>query len=318
MKRLERVDEVLVVLDDVSAATREGARHLDEPADGHAARLERGGEQRAAVDAGERPHAGHAVPGTVEGVEHAAGNGEVHEPHAGHHRDVAEHQVDERRHAPRLNDRRVVAQPRARGASCARADVDSFDLSHDARRQAGGVRQRLRHLHRLLQGDGGGEGVRGACGVVKIVGGDDTIADGPGRIGHGRLDSSGGCNGTCWNRSQRPPGCADRLPWRDPVRTGGSPYRPGWQDSIGGKGYDCRGAGRGAVGFEIHTLLAGRACIDDLGEHFGAGLHAVEVEHLVEHEWARTTYDILWRRTKRGLRMPDSDVKRLCEYLGNA
>ena len=58
---------------------------------------------------------------------------------------------------------------------------------------------------------------------------------------------------------------------------GGSPYRPGWQDSIGGKGYDCgaeRGAGRGAVGFEIHTLLAGRACIDDPGgEHFGAGLH---------------------------------------------
>ena len=64
-------------------------------------------------------------------------------------------------------------------------------------------------------------------------------------------------------------------------------------------------------GTGIHTLLAGRAGIDDLGEHFGAGLHAAEVEYLVEHEWARTSEDVLWRRTKKGLRMSEDGGRRL-------
>ena len=68
-------------------------------------------------------------------------------------------------------------------------------------------------------------------------------------------------------------------------------------------------------GTEIHALLAGRAGIGDLGEHFGAGLYAAEVEHLVEHEWARTPEDILWRRTKKGLRVSDDGVRRLLDFL---
>ena len=69
-------------------------------------------------------------------------------------------------------------------------------------------------------------------------------------------------------------------------------------------------------GTEVHALLAGRAGIDDLGEHFGAGLHAAEVEFLVAHEWARTPEDILWRRTKKGLGVPEGGVERLRAYLG--
>ena len=68
-------------------------------------------------------------------------------------------------------------------------------------------------------------------------------------------------------------------------------------------------------GTEIHTLLAGRASVDDLGAHFGAGLYAVEVEHLVQHEWARTPEDILWRRTKKGLCMAQGGVQRMRAYL---
>ena len=68
-------------------------------------------------------------------------------------------------------------------------------------------------------------------------------------------------------------------------------------------------------GTGIHTLLAGRTGIDDLGEHFGAGLHAAEVEYLVEHEWARTSEDVLWRRTKKGLRMSEDGRRRLCTWL---
>ena len=54
-------------------------------------------------------------------------------------------------------------------------------------------------------------------------------------------------------------------------------------------------------GTEMHVLLAGCSSVDDLGEHFGAGLYAAEVAYLVEHEWARTADDILWRRTRKGL-----------------
>ena len=68
-------------------------------------------------------------------------------------------------------------------------------------------------------------------------------------------------------------------------------------------------------GTEIHTLLASCNRIDDLGEHFGAGLHAAEVDFLVEHEWARACDDILWRRTKKGLGVPESGVQRLRAYL---
>ena len=71
-------------------------------------------------------------------------------------------------------------------------------------------------------------------------------------------------------------------------------------------------------GTEIHALLGECASAGDLGEHFGAGLHAVEVEFLVEHEWAATPEDILWRRTKLGLHMPDSGVNRLREWLDAA
>ena len=39
----------------------------------------------------------------------------------------------------------------------------------------------------------------------------------------------------------------------------------------------------------------------DLGESFDGGLTSREVAYLREREWARTSEDILWRRTKLGL-----------------
>lgn len=53
----------------------------------------------------------------------------------------------------------------------------------------------------------------------------------------------------------------------------------------------------------------------DLGEDFGAGLTQREVEYLIGQEWARTLEDILWRRTKLGLKLGDRDVKSLTRYL---
>ncbi|MEP7312342.1 MAG: glycerol-3-phosphate dehydrogenase [Pseudomonadota bacterium] len=49
----------------------------------------------------------------------------------------------------------------------------------------------------------------------------------------------------------------------------------------------------------------------DLGHDLGAGLTSAEVRYLVRHEWARTTDDILWRRTKLGLQRSAVDIVRL-------
>ena len=68
-------------------------------------------------------------------------------------------------------------------------------------------------------------------------------------------------------------------------------------------------------GTDIHSLIDGRSSMGDLGEHFGAGLYEAEAAYLVEHEWARTAEDILWRRTRRGLGVSAPSVQRLHAYL---
>lgn len=50
-----------------------------------------------------------------------------------------------------------------------------------------------------------------------------------------------------------------------------------------------------------HKLLAGASRHEDLGRWIGPGLYECEVRYLYHHEWARTSADILWRRTKLGL-----------------
>ncbi len=55
--------------------------------------------------------------------------------------------------------------------------------------------------------------------------------------------------------------------------------------------------------------------LQDLGEDFGGGLFGAEVDHLVEREWARTVEDILWRRSKLGLRGSEIRIERLAGYL---
>ena len=47
--------------------------------------------------------------------------------------------------------------------------------------------------------------------------------------------------------------------------------------------------------------LAAARAPEDLGEHFGSGLYAREVDYFVAREWAVTAEDVLWRRTKLGL-----------------
>ena len=68
-------------------------------------------------------------------------------------------------------------------------------------------------------------------------------------------------------------------------------------------------------GTKARVLLGAAKTTADLGLHFGADLHAQEVDYLVANEWARTAQDVLWRRTKLGLRFNGDEVAALEAYL---
>jgi len=68
-------------------------------------------------------------------------------------------------------------------------------------------------------------------------------------------------------------------------------------------------------GTRAFAFLGNAASLAELGEHFGHGLTAAEVDHLVANEWARTADDILWRRTKLGLHFTPEQTARLAAYL---
>ncbi|MCA7119057.1 MAG: glycerol-3-phosphate dehydrogenase [Acidibrevibacterium sp.] len=53
----------------------------------------------------------------------------------------------------------------------------------------------------------------------------------------------------------------------------------------------------------------------DLGRGFGADLSEAEVGYLMAREWARNAEDILWRRTKLGLRMSAAEAAELDAFM---
>ncbi len=65
-------------------------------------------------------------------------------------------------------------------------------------------------------------------------------------------------------------------------------------------------------------MLVGKAnSLADLGRDFGGDLYEAEVRYLVEHEFAQTAADILWRRTKRGLHLDRGQVAALEAFVGS-
>ena len=75
-----------------------------------------------------------------------------------------------------------------------------------------------------------------------------------------------------------------------------------------------------AYGTRLDRLLDGIDSMAGLGRHFGAGLYQAELRYLLDTEFARTADDVLWRRTKLGLRMTkperdrlDSEIRRIVQ-----
>ena len=67
-----------------------------------------------------------------------------------------------------------------------------------------------------------------------------------------------------------------------------------------------------AYGTRVHRILDG-----GLGEDLGGGLFTAEVDYLVAQEWAKTAEDVLYRRSKMGLHVPEGTEAQLAAYLAN-
>ncbi len=70
-----------------------------------------------------------------------------------------------------------------------------------------------------------------------------------------------------------------------------------------------------AYGTEAAEVLGTARAPADLGRDFGATLTEAEVRWQMEREWARTADDVVWRRTKLGLRLDAGQVAALDDWM---
>jgi len=70
-----------------------------------------------------------------------------------------------------------------------------------------------------------------------------------------------------------------------------------------------------AYGTRAARFLGAAQGMDDLGERFTADLTGAEVRYLVEHEWAETAEDVLYRRSKLGLKSSEDERAALSRFI---
>lgn len=70
-----------------------------------------------------------------------------------------------------------------------------------------------------------------------------------------------------------------------------------------------------AYGTLAGKMLNGAAALADMGEDFGGSLTAREVAWLMDEEWAVAADDVLWRRSKLGLRLSPAQRDRLEAWM---
>lgn len=68
-------------------------------------------------------------------------------------------------------------------------------------------------------------------------------------------------------------------------------------------------------GTRAQWVLGNSASYSDLGQHFGADLYEVEVRYMMVQEWALTAEDVVWRRSKLGLVMSESEIAALDRFM---
>ena len=70
-----------------------------------------------------------------------------------------------------------------------------------------------------------------------------------------------------------------------------------------------------AYGTDTYDILGSSSQVSDLGRTFGASLTEAEVSWLVKNEFARTAEDVIWRRSKLGLRLANKQIQALDDWM---
>ncbi len=68
-------------------------------------------------------------------------------------------------------------------------------------------------------------------------------------------------------------------------------------------------------GSEAASMLAGATSAADLGQAFGATLTEREINWLMDREFARRAEDVIWRRSRLGLRMSAEEIDALDQWM---
>ena len=68
-------------------------------------------------------------------------------------------------------------------------------------------------------------------------------------------------------------------------------------------------------GTKTRIILGGARTRTDLGRQFGGDLTEAEVAYLMDHEYAAAAGDVVWRRTKSGLRMTAEEIATLAGWM---
>jgi len=70
-----------------------------------------------------------------------------------------------------------------------------------------------------------------------------------------------------------------------------------------------------SYGLSCLDFLRGKTTHYSLGKYFGAGLFSTEIDYLIEHEWACTAEDVLFRRSKLGLFLNEAEKAEVAAYI---
>jgi glycerol-3-phosphate dehydrogenase len=68
-------------------------------------------------------------------------------------------------------------------------------------------------------------------------------------------------------------------------------------------------------GTEARLILGTATCAAELGRDFGATLTEAEVAWLMDREYARRAEDVVWRRTRLGLRLTDDQIAAIDQFM---
>ena len=72
-----------------------------------------------------------------------------------------------------------------------------------------------------------------------------------------------------------------------------------------------------AYGRRVERFLKDTQSMDDLGPCFAGDLTGAEVRYLVENEWAQSADDVLWRRSKLGLKATPEECGTLERFIAS-